>query len=267
MKKLKLALIGKDVSRSESERMHRFILRGKGAACDYENVSVDAEAFGKEAERLLKETDGFNVTIPYKRSVIDFLEETKGDAKEFDSVNTVLSAQRTGYNTDGEGFLLMLRRAGVETRGRRALVLGAGGAGRSTAASLKKAGAEVFLYQRRQELLKDVCVSLGVSAAAEPANVPCDLLINCTGVGMHESVGESPVDAETIKNCSTAVDLIYRPARSEFLRLAQGLGKKTLNGHAMLFYQAYFSDCLYLGLPADEEEADMLYRSFLKDCF
>ena len=167
MKKLKLALIGKDVSRSESERMHRFILQGKGAACDYENVSVGAESFGKEAGRLLKETDGFNVTIPYKKSIIALLNETKGDAAAFDSVNTVLSAQKTGYNTDGVGFLLMLRRAGVRTQDRRALVLGAGGAGRSTAASLKKAGAEVFLYQRRQELLKDVCFSLGVRASLD----------------------------------------------------------------------------------------------------
>ena len=89
MKKLKLALIGKDVSRSESERMHRFILQGKGAACDYENVSVGAESFGKEAGRLLKETDGFNVTIPYKKSIIALLNETKGDAAAFDSVNSV----------------------------------------------------------------------------------------------------------------------------------------------------------------------------------
>lgn len=264
MKKLKLALIGKDVSRSESERMHRFILQGKGAACDYENVSVGAESFGKEAGRLLKETDGFNVTIPYKKSIIALLNETKGDAAAFDSVNTVLSAQKTGYNTDGVGFLLMLRRAGVRTQDRRALVLGAGGAGRSTEASLKKAGAEVFLYQRRQELLKDVCFSLGVRAAADPASVPCDVLINCTGVGMHESVGVSPVGEETIKNCAAAVDLIYRPAQSEFLRLAQKLGKKTLNGHAMLFYQAYLSDCLYLALPADEEEAEGLYRNYLE---
>lgn len=141
MKKLKLALIGKDVSRSESERCTALFSKARGAACDYENVSVGAESFGKEAGRLLKETDGFNVTIPYKKSIIALLNETKGDAAAFDSVNTVLSAQKTGYNTDGVGFLLMLRRAAYGRRIGGALVWGAGGAGRSTAGVPQKSRA------------------------------------------------------------------------------------------------------------------------------
>lgn len=261
MKRLKLALIGRNVSESESERIHRFILSKKGAECAYENVSAGADEFLSETKRLLKETDGFNVTTPYKKEVISSLGALKGDAEKFCSVNTVLSAPREGYNTDGAGFLLMLRLAGVETKGKRALVLGAGGAGRSTASVLKESGAAVFMYQRRKELLKEVCESLGVGVAESP-QLPCDILINCTGVGMHESEGVSPVSAEAIDKCGTAVDLIYRPAESEFLRLARLLGKKTLNGRAMLFYQAYYSDCLYLGETADDREAEFLYSEY-----
>lgn len=263
MKKLKLALIGRDVSKSDSEKIHRFILERKGVSCDYEKVSVGADGFIREAKRLLREKDGFNVTIPYKQEVISTLGALKGDAKEFYSVNTVLSAAREGYNTDGIGFLLMLGLDGLETKGKRVLVLGAGGAGRSTAAVLKRAGAEVFLYRRQRALLEEACRKTGVNAADSP-DMACDVLINCTGVGMHESEGVSPVGAETIEKCGAAVDLIYRPAESEFLRLARSLGKRTLNGGAMLFYQAYYSDCLYLGAEADEREARELYEEYKK---
>ena len=131
MKKLKLGLLGRDVSGSESERMHRFILSAQGVACDYENVSAGAEEFVPAVKRLLRETDGFNVTIPYKREIFQYLKSIEGDAAEFGSVNTVISATRTGFNTDGAGFMMMLSGAGLAAEGRTALVLGAGGAGRS----------------------------------------------------------------------------------------------------------------------------------------
>ena len=141
MKKLKLGLLGRDVSGSESERMHRFILSAQGAACDYENVSAGAEEFVPAVKRLLRETDGFNVTIPYKREIFQYLKSIEGDAAEFGSVNTVISATRTGFNTDGAGFMMMRSGAGLAAEGRTALVVGAGGAGRSTAAGWKRAAA------------------------------------------------------------------------------------------------------------------------------
>ena len=79
---------------------------------------------------------------------------------------------------------------------------------------------------------------------------------------MHESTGVSPLKREQIEQCAAAVDLIYRPAESEFLRLARNCGKKTLNGRAMLFYQAYLSDCLYLGRRPDAGEAEKMYRAY-----
>ena len=262
MKKLRLALLGRDVSLSDSEKIHRFILGKMGTECDYEKVSVPETAFCRAAERRLNETDGFNVTIPYKRSIFPYLKSIKGDAAAYGSVNTVVSAEKAGYNTDGKGFLLMLEGAGITVRGKSVLVLGAGGAGRSTAAALKAAGARVFLYRRNRRLLKEACEELGVEAAESV--VPCDIFINCTGVGMHESTGQSPVAGEELNQCLTAVDLIYRPAESEFLRLARERGKKTLSGGAMLFYQAYFSDCLYLGRKESAEEAKALYAEYLQ---
>ena len=129
MKKLRLALLGRDVSLSDSEKIHRFILGKMGTECDYEKVSVPETEFCRAVERLLNETDGFNVTIPYKRSIFPYLKSIKGDAAAYGSVNTVVSAEKAGYNTDGKGFLLMLEGAGITVRGKSVLVLGAGGAG------------------------------------------------------------------------------------------------------------------------------------------
>lgn len=264
-KKLRLGLIGKDVSKSASERIHTFILREMGVGCEYERISVDMENFDNAMRRLMGDFDGFNVTIPYKRDVMAYLDEVVEDAQDFGSVNTVVTRSARGYNTDGVGFLLMARLADVEIEGKNILVLGGGGSGRSTAAALKKAGAAVSMYQRSREKLEETCAELGIRVADSPENGGFDILINCTGVGMHDSVGRSPVTAKAFEGATAAIDLIYVPSESEFLRLARERGLQTLNGAAMLFYQAYYADCLYLGTEPDEEQAKALYKKYLAE--
>jgi len=262
-KMIRLALVGKDVEKSHSARIHTFLLNHFGYGCEYESVSVAKEDFDSVIAYLLGDFDGFNVTIPYKRDVMAYLDEVSGDAFDCGSVNTVLTSTRQGFNTDGAGFLLMLRLAGIEVNGKKVLVLGGGGSGRSTAAALKRAGASVSVYQRRREKFKELCNELGVTAADDPEAGGYDILVNCTGVGMHDSEGISPVSARAFIGASHAIDLIYRPAVSEFLRLASEAGLSTLNGKAMLFYQAYYADCIYLGRETDDTEAMGLYEMFL----
>lgn len=259
---IRLGLIGKDVSKSESEAIHVFILNELGYACEYENFSVDAANFDMAMRRLLGDFDGFNVTIPYKRDVMEYLDGVEGDALVFGAVNTVLNDTRVGYNTDGIGFLLTIQSAGIEVKDKKILVLGGGGSGRSTAAALKKAGAEVYVYRRNREELLELCEQLGVNPIDDPEMGGFDILVNTTGVGMHDTVGKSPVSAKAFAGAKEAIDLIYYPAQSEFLRLAKGCGLKTLNGEAMLFYQGYYSDCLYLGLTPNEEQAVELYKKY-----
>ena len=261
-RKIRLGLIGKDVSKSLSEKMHGFILSELGYQCEYERISVLPDNFDSAIRRLLGDFDGFNITIPYKRDVMEYLDEIIGDAMDFGAVNTVLSAKKAGYNTDGLGFMLMLRAANVDVKGKRVLVLGAGGAGRSSAAALKKAGATVYLYQRRKAELLETCRELGVLAADEPEKGGYDVLVYCTGVGMHDTVGKSPVAANAFAGANSAVDLIYTPEKTEFLRLAEEVGLSILNGKAMLFYQAYYADCIYLGIEPDDEQAAQLYQKY-----
>lgn len=261
VKKLRLGLIGKDVSKSDSEAMHTFILKEMGIECEYERISSAPENFDNCIRRLLGDFDGFNITIPYKKDVIAYLDELSEDATSFSSVNTVVTRTRKGYNTDGIGFLLMLKNAGVEIKGKRILILGGGGSGRSTALTLKREGGEIYMYQRRREQLLETCGQLGISPATDPES-GYEILINCTGVGMHDSVGQSPVREEAFEKAEYAVDLIYKPAKSEFLRLAEKRGVPVLNGEAMLFYQAYYADCLYLGIQPDEAQAKKYYEKY-----
>lgn len=260
---LRLGLIGKDVSKSQSEKMHAFILEAFGVELKYESASISEKELDETVRRFMREKDGFNVTIPYKSKVRAYLASETADATLLDSVNTVLTTTAAGYNTDGIGFSLMLENAGIDVRGKTVLVLGIGGAGRSTALSLKNAGARVFAYRRNRSELEKICASLGVEASDDPERESYEILVNCTGVGMHDTEGSSPLTAAAIARAETLVDLIYHPAESEFLRLGRTLGKRTLNGAAMLFYQAYYADCIYLNETPDRERAAALYEKYL----
>ncbi|MBO4940002.1 MAG: shikimate dehydrogenase [Clostridia bacterium] len=260
---LRLGLIGKDVSKSVSGKNHAFILKQMGYEVEYESISTSMDGFDSAIRHLLGDFDGFNITIPYKRDVFAYLDGIEGDALLCGAVNTVINKTRIGYNTDVAGFLLMLRLSGMEVKNKKILVLGAGGAGRSTAVALKGAGADVYIYQRNQEKLQEVCNELSLQAASDPESGGYDILINCTGVGMHDSEGKSPVTKAAFRGAEGAIDLIYRPAESEFLRLAKEEGLPTLNGAPMLFYQAYYADCLYLEREADDKEAERFYQNYL----
>ena len=262
-KLMRLALIGKEVSESKSKRIHQFILQQFGYDCEYELLSVPCEDFDFAIRRLMGDFDGFNVTIPYKRDVMAYLNGIEGDAFDYGSVNTVVTQTGIGYNTDGRGFLLMLQDNGIVVKGKKVLVLGGGGAGRSCAAALKTSGAEVYMYRRNQEKLTEICAELAISPIQNPEIGGFDIIINCTGVGMHDTIGQSPVSQNAFFGAKTAIDLIYAPRETEFLRLAQAGGLQIVNGKAMLFYQAYFSDCIYLEQSADEKQAKTLYQNYL----
>lgn len=263
MKPLKLAVIGKDVSKSDSPRMHRFIANSLGYRVEYEKISIPEGEFEGQADKLFQDFDGFNVTIPYKLSIIEKLEKAEGDAAVFKAVNTVVTSTKTGYNTDGLGFMMMLAGAGVEVAGKKVLIIGAGGAGRSVAKKLSDAGAEVEIYDKNAHLALAVANEFsGICALDKIRLAPYYAIINASGVGMHKSEGLSPVGADFIEKCEVAIDLIYVPAKSRFLEIAESFGKKIINGKAMLFYQAYFAECIYSGLSPDPETAKSLFLRF-----
>lgn len=263
---LKLAVIGKDVSKSTSPQIHGFIAKELGLEISYEKISIPEDEFENKIANLLKTYDGLNVTIPYKLSIIPHLKGIEGDALSFGAVNTVVTSTLKGYNTDGMGFMQMLENNGVEVNGESVLLLGAGGAGRSVAKKLLDAGANVEIYDKNTANALAVAAEFkGVTVLDEVTAKPRKLIINATGVGMHKTEGVSPVHAEILEKCDTAVDLIYEPAKSEFLRIAEALGKKIINGRAMLFYQAYYSECYYFNVTPSPATAAKLFEKYLKE--
>ncbi len=263
---LKLAVIGKDVSKSTSPQIHNFIAANLGLEISYEKISIPEDEFEGKVAELLKTYDGLNVTIPYKLSIIPHLDGIEGDALAFGAVNTVVTSTLKGYNTDGLGFKQMLDNNGVNVDGESVLLLGAGGAGRSVAKKLLDAGAVVEIYDKNTANAQAVAAEFkGVNVADSVVAKKRKLIINATGVGMHKTEGISPVSAEILSGCDVAVDLIYEPEKSEFLCIAESLGKKIINGRAMLFYQAYYSECYYFGLTPSPETAAKLFEKYLKE--
>lgn len=265
--KLKMAVVGKDVSKSLSPIMHTFILTKLGYECEYDKVSIDLDSFENEFPKVLKKYDTLNVTIPYKLDCMKHLDYILDDAKTFQAVNTIKCDTLSGYNTDGMGFMLMLENAGIIVENKKVLVLGSGGVGRSVIKKLIDVNATVYAYDLNQENLNHVYEEFNnFTPLKEIKMTSYDVVINCTGVGMHKTEGKSPVSEEFIQLTKDAlVDLIYEPVESEFLRLGRVNGLKTLNGKAMLFYQAYYADCYFLGLKKNAKLALELYQEYEKN--
>lgn len=258
----RLAVIGKDVSESTSPQIHKFIASRLNLAVEYDKISIPESEFEDKIDALLQAYSGVNVTIPYKLAVIPHLKKVEGDAKIFGAVNTVNCKTLTGDNTDGLGFMLMLKNNGVEVNGKNVLVIGAGGAGRSVAKKLTDAGANVRVYDKNTDSAKTVAEEFGATAIGALTDEPYFLIVNASGVGMHKTEGVSPAGEKLLSLCEVAADLIYTPPKSEFLRLAEKQGKKIINGKAMLFYQAYYADCIFFGLEPDENQAKKLFTEF-----
>ena len=262
--KFKAAVIGKDVSKSLSPQIHGFIAERFGYSLKYDRLSISENEFDNKILGVLNEYDGLNVTIPFKLAIIPYLKNLSGDAKNFGAVNTVKTGTLEGYNTDGQGFKLMLENENVTVGGKPVLVLGAGGAGRSVAKTLSDSGATVYVYDKNYDKAVSVAEEFNVCALEflEPAGYYT--VINATGVGMHGTVGKSPVNADFFNDVSAAVDLIYSPAKSEFLKLAERAGKKIINGGGMLFYQAYYAESIFFGFKPDGVQAKNLFNEFKK---
>lgn len=269
---MKFAVIGKDVSKSLSPKMHSFILRQMGKESTYDAISLSGEEFPHRIEELLDEYDGLNVTIPYKESVMKYLVFFKGDAQKFGAVNTVVTKKRMGYNTDGFGFSALLAGAYLPVKRKSVLILGAGGAGRSCIKTLLNARADVHVYERELPRLKAVYSEFGgFSPYTALPDCRFDVIVNCTGVGMHDTEGYAPVVParsgqnilpSLLSKCGAAVDLIYEPKQSEFLRIADSFGRQTVNGESMLFYQAFAADCIFYDKMPDTETANRLWKKY-----
>ncbi|UCH87426.1 MAG: shikimate dehydrogenase [Dehalococcoidia bacterium] len=211
---------------------------------------------------------GANVTVPYKELVVPLLDEVDPLAGRIGAVNTIVNrdGRLSGYNTDMTGFARALREeAGFDPSGAHVVLLGAGGAGRAvTMALVQGKAASVTITDILPERAQTIAEDLGRQGETVLRNVPaigdklasavarCQLLVNCTPIGMRHSKQEHelPIPSELIPAEALVLDIIYNPFETRLLAEAKKRGARTLGGLSMLVYQGAASFELWTGAEA-----------------
>lgn len=275
-------LIGDPVEHTMSPVMHNAAFRETGMDYRYLPFRVKKEELGKAIDGMRAlNIRGLNVTIPHKVAVIPFLDELDPLAEKIGAVNTIVNNDGllTGYNTDATGFLQPLLEKGIEPKGKKVVILGAGGASRAVSFILADRGARLVILNRlleldwAKELAGRISQTLTKEVEAEELNREnlaralgeADILVNATSVGMSPNIDDTPVDADLLRPGITVFDIVYNPVKTRLLREAAAAGASTISGLDMLIWQGALAFELWTGMkaPADlmrEEAIKLLQR-------
>ena len=228
----KLGLIGKNISYSYSKKHFEDKFK-KLMLKDYSYTIIDLQDI-TDIQNLFNDESllGFNVTIPYKEKIIDYLDDLSEEARNIGAVNCVLikDGQKIGYNTDAFGFekTLLIHKKPQHTS---AIILGAGGAAKAIKYVLEKNGISTLTVSRRSEI--------NFENLTEEMVASHKLIVQCTPVGTYPNVEDSvPFPFNGITQEHLVIDLIYNPNYTKFIRNAAEKGCKTVNGFYMLEQQA-----------------------------
>lgn len=221
---MQCGLLGRKLGHSYSPQIH-----GQLASYDYSLFEKEPE----ELEGFLKNGNfvGLNVTIPYKKDVIPFLDQLSPVARRLGAVNTIVrrgDGSLVGHNTDYFGFRYLVQQSGLDVRGKKVLVLGSGGASNTAVAALQELGARVVIISRSGE---NNYGNLHLHANAS-------VIVNTTPVGMYPNTGVSPIDLGCFPQLEGVLDVVYNPARTQILLDAENRGLVAMNGLWMLVAQA-----------------------------
>lgn len=240
-------LLGRKLGHSYSPQIHGYL-------GDYSYQLFEKEP--DELEEFLKTGDftGLNVTIPYKKAVIPFLDELTPKAKALGAVNTVVrrpDGTLLGHNTDHFGFQSMVQRSGIVCAGKKALVLGSGGAANTVVQVLQDLGARVITISRTGE---NHYGNLHLHADAA-------LIVNATPVGMYPNTGISPLDVRQFPHLEGVLDVVYNPARTQLLLDAEALGLPHENGLWMLVAQAKEAAEYFTGTRISDSAIEAIHKT------
>jgi shikimate dehydrogenase len=249
-----VGIVGHPLAHSVSPAMHNAAFAHLGLNWVYVPVHIAPSDFHATVEYMCRlGFVGFNVTMPYKEDVLIHLDEVASYAQIAGAVNTVqcVDGRLIGYNTDGRGFVAALEKdVGLDPKGEKAVVLGAGGVACAIVLSLALAGAKsIVIVNRTPERAERLAERVGQRFGACEISVVspfedlagavkgAKLLVNATPVGMNGQPG-TPIDPKLISKDMVVLDTIYDPEQSELLAGARAAGAKAFNGLSMLVYQA-----------------------------
>lgn len=284
---MKLAVLGSPIAHSRSPELQR-TFAGGDRDFSYIKIETTRDELPDTVRRLVSEGfDGFNCTMPLKTDMASLVDEITPEAVMLRSVNTVTikEGRLYGDTTDGRGILLTVRRAlggamgeapESAVRGKKVLLLGAGGAARSVALSLSLAGAEIAILNRTESAAEELKkVLTGAGADAESVSVGClneteldkaaggaEILVNCTSLGMSGKPGfQSLSFLDGMVGNALVIDAVYEPLRTALLAGAEQRGLRTAGGLWMLVYQGALAFRNWTGILPDEKKCGEAYRA------
>lgn len=260
-------LLGEKLSHSLSPKIHNTFFKASNIEGAYKLFEVEKEELGKavEAIKVLK-VKGVNVTIPYKKDVMKYLDFISEEAQKIGAINTIHldDGKLYGYNTDYFGFGTIIKNNCVEIKDSIAMVLGNGGAAKAVITYLLDQGIKkIYLVSRRKSINSDYNdEKIEIKTYEEIGDIKGDILINTTPLGMYPNVDVAPVDEDTINNFNTLIDIIYNPKKTKFLKIGEKLNKKVCGGIEMLIGQAIKSEEIWQEHSLDRAVAEELYSMF-----
>ena len=254
----KFLVIGNPIEHSLSPKLHNYWIKKNNINAVYEKQKLNIN----EIKDLIKDVkkgklNGINVTVPFKQTVIPFLDKLSVESEKTQSVNTIYleDGQIIGHNTDIEGFELGIKSLKISVQDKKILILGAGGVVSSIVFALKKMKAsEIMISNRTKSRTINLTKLFDNLKIIEWGTIPMfDVVINATSVGLNDN-DKIDLDFSKINKNKFFYDVIYNPNETNFLKIGKELGNKTLNGKLMFIYQALSAFNIWHGLePAIDE--------------
>ena len=262
----KYLVIGNPIEHSLSPKLHNYWMKKKNIKANYEKKKINENEISNLILRVKKqEIDGINVTVPFKKAVIPFLDDLSTEAQSTQSVNTIClnNGKVIGYNTDIGGFEDSIKQANYNIENKKIFILGSGGVVPSIIFALYKMKAsEIIVSNRTKEKAENLKILFKNLKIANWGECPdFDVIINATSVGL-DIKDEIELDLSSVGKNKLFYDVIYNPRETNFLKTGKKLGNKIENGKMMFIYQARLAFKIWHGidLEIDKETLGLLEK-------
>ena len=250
----KFFVIGNPIEHSFSPKLHNYWINQNNIKAIYDKKKLDIDNLENIILEIKdKKISGINVTVPFKKAVIPYLDKLSPDADQTQSVNTIIldNNNLVGHNTDIAGFARAIKDLNFKMEGKKILILGAGGVVPSIIFALRKMNAlEIIISNRTKQKAENLKSQFEKLKVVDWGNLPdFDVVINATSLGLNNEAIN--LDFSNVGNNKLFYDVIYNPDLTNFLKEGKKLGNKTENGKLMFIYQAIESFKLWHGIEPE----------------
>ncbi len=252
---MKYGLIGAKLSHSFSKEIHSRLF-------DYPYELLELSVTQLDAFLRQRDFCAVNVTLPYKETVIPYLDVVDERAQAIGAVNTIVNrdGKLYGYNTDFDGLAALVRRNGTELKGKKVLILGSGGTSKTAMAVAQYAGSKEVLKVSRTE--QEGCITY---EQARENHADAQIIINTTPCGMYPNIGVTPIDLTPFTRLEAVVDVVYNPLRTKLVCDALERNVPAAGGLYMLIAQAVAAAQHFVGAIVPQERVEELYRRMMAE--